>query len=55
MIGYVTVGTNDLPRALGFYDALFDSIGGSRIMEEERGVAWGFGFGLLLPLVRRVL
>lgn len=43
MIGYVTVGTNDLPRALKFYDALFDSINGKRIMEMERGVAYGFG------------
>jgi catechol 2,3-dioxygenase-like lactoylglutathione lyase family enzyme len=43
MIGYVTVGTNDLPRALVFYDKLFDSINGSRIMEFERGVAWAFG------------
>ena len=41
MIGYVTVGTNNLPRALDFYDALFDSIGGSRILEEERSVAFG--------------
>ena len=29
MIGYVTVGTNDLDRARSYYDALFGSIGGS--------------------------
>ena len=29
MIGYVTLGTNDLPRAVAFYDRLFESIGGS--------------------------
>ena len=33
MIGYVTVGSNDLPKARGFYDALMPAIGASRIME----------------------
>ena len=33
MIGYATVGTNDIDRARGFYDALFGSIGAKRIME----------------------
>ena len=27
MIGYVTLGTNDLPRAAKFYDALLAEIG----------------------------
>jgi len=41
MIGYVTLGTNDLPRAVAFYDAFFDSIGAGRFMEEENYfVAW---------------
>ena len=35
MIGYVTLGTNDLPRACNYYDALFKSIGVGRFMEEE--------------------
>ena len=33
MIGYVTIGSNDLPRARDFYDALMPTIGGKRIME----------------------
>ena len=33
MIGYATVGTNDIDRARGFYDALFGSIGARRMME----------------------
>lgn len=33
MIGYATVGTNDIDRARRFYDALFGSIGAGRIME----------------------
>ena len=41
MIGYVTLGTNDLGRATGFYDPLFAAMGGKRVWENERGVAWG--------------
>ncbi len=39
MIGYVTVGTNDLDRARSFYDDLFASIGGKRLMQldDQRG------------------
>ncbi len=41
MIGYVTLGTNDMPRAAAFYDALLGVIGASRIMEGDRFIAWG--------------
>ena len=41
MIGYVTLGTNDLPRAAAFYDKLLAPLGVKRIMEFERGIAWG--------------
>jgi len=40
MIGYVTLGTNDLPRAVAFYDALLAGIGAKRMMESERFVFW---------------
>ena len=33
MIGYVTIGTNDLDRARTFYDALLGEIGARRLME----------------------
>ena len=33
MIGYVTVGTNDIDRARSFYDALMPEFGAGRIME----------------------
>ena len=33
MIGYVTVGTNDLDRARSYYDELFASVGGRRLMQ----------------------
>ena len=41
MIGYVTLGTNDLPRAAAFYDALLAEIGGRRVLDLGRGIAWG--------------
>ena len=41
MIGYVTLGTNDLPRAAAFYDSLLAEIGIQRIMDFGRGYAWG--------------
>jgi catechol 2,3-dioxygenase-like lactoylglutathione lyase family enzyme len=39
VIGYVTVGTNDLDRARAYYDELFGSVGGKRLMqlEDQRG------------------
>ena len=54
MIGYVTLGTNDLPRAAKFYDALLGEIGGKRFMEYDRFIAWSAspnapGLGLALP------
>ena len=33
MIGYVTIGSNDLDQARGFYDALMPVLGAGRIME----------------------
>jgi catechol 2,3-dioxygenase-like lactoylglutathione lyase family enzyme len=41
MIGYVTLGTNDLPRATAWYDTLLAQLGAKRIMEGDRFVAWG--------------
>ncbi len=43
MIGYVTIGTNDIARAAAFYDALLAAVGGKRYMENERLVAWSAG------------
>ena len=33
MIGYVTIGSNDLEKARGFYDQLMPVMGASRMME----------------------
>jgi catechol 2,3-dioxygenase-like lactoylglutathione lyase family enzyme len=41
MIGYVTLGTNDLDRAVAFYDQLFAVLGAGRFMEDPgHFVAW---------------
>jgi len=40
MIGYVTLGTNDIKRAAAFYDSLLAVIGAGRYMEEDTFVAW---------------
>lgn len=41
MIGYITLGTNDLNRATAFYDALLAEMGVTRLMEfGDRGFGW---------------
>jgi predicted lactoylglutathione lyase len=40
MIGYTTVGTNDLEKAVAFYDELLAVVGAGRMMEEDTFVAW---------------
>ena len=41
MIGYVTLGTNNLDRAVAFYDELLALLGAKRFMGEEgHFVAW---------------
>ena len=40
MIGYVTLGSNNLPRAFAFYDALLAEIGAKRTFDSETFVAW---------------
>jgi len=54
MIGYVTLGTNDLARGAAFYDAIAAELGIGRMMEHETYIAWGIagggaGIGLTKP------
>jgi predicted lactoylglutathione lyase len=54
MIGYVTLGTNDLARGAAFYDAIAKEMGVGRFMETEAFIAWGTpggapGIGLTKP------
>lgn len=43
MIGYVTLGTNDLPRASAYYDKLLGALGAKRLWESDRGIGWSTG------------
>ena len=45
MIGYVTLGTDDIQRASAFYDKLLELLGAGRIMESDRFVAWAVAPG----------
>jgi catechol 2,3-dioxygenase-like lactoylglutathione lyase family enzyme len=54
MIGYVTLGTNDLEKGAKFYDALAAELGTGRMMEWPGAIAWGTpgagaGIGLTRP------
>lgn len=54
MIGYTTLGTNDLDRATAFYDELLALLGAKRGMSFPRGHLWTTGpgqpmFGVLRP------
>ncbi len=54
MIGYVTLGTNDLARAAKFYDAIAAELGTKRMMDNDTFIAWGepgggAGVGLTKP------
>ncbi len=45
MIGYVSVGTNDIAEAGRFYDALLGEIGAQRIRESNSHIVWATGPG----------
>jgi catechol 2,3-dioxygenase-like lactoylglutathione lyase family enzyme len=58
MIGYVTLGTNDLVRAAAFYDTLLGEIGAKRMMEGEGFIAWASsqdkpGIGITRPFDKK--
>jgi len=40
MIGYVTLGSNDFPKAAEFYDVLLAELGAKRMIEGEHFIAW---------------
>ncbi|MBN4055445.1 VOC family protein [bacterium AH-315-K03] len=40
MIGYVTLGTNDINKATAFYDETLSVIGASRFMDSDSFVSW---------------
>lgn len=50
MIGYATVGTNDLEKARGFYDALLETVGAKRLMQLDEGFT-GYGREMGEPML----
>ncbi len=49
MIGYATLGTNDVARALGFYDALMAELGARRIMQLAENDLTMYGVSFAQP------
>ena len=49
MIGYATVGTNDIDRARAFYDDLLGQIGARRVMEFPQNGFTMYGTGARAP------
>ncbi|MGC9462375.1 VOC family protein [Vibrio genomosp. F10] len=45
MIGYTTLGTNDIEKSAKFYDSLFAEIDANRIMENDSFIIWSTGPG----------
>lgn len=48
MIGYLTIGTNDLERSTVFYEALLSDMGAKKAFQTDSLSAWGFGEGTTL-------
>jgi len=40
MIGYQMVGTNNFEKSAAFYDALMGEMGASRMMQDDKFIAW---------------
>jgi len=50
MIGYTTIGVNDMARAEAFYGALLGEIGGSQLFGQDRIKFYGNGQGGMLAI-----
>ena len=50
MIGYATIGSNDLEKAKAFYDKVLEPLGGVRTMAAERMQLYGSGGGAMLAV-----
>lgn len=51
-IAYVSVGTNDMDRALAFYDGLLGLLGGKRLMPTPKGQIYRLGSGAMFMVTR---
>lgn len=50
MIGYALFGTNDLEKAVAFYDGLFEQLGAQRALSTERIITWATGEGAMFGI-----
>ena len=51
MIGYVTLGTNDLDGARSYYDALLGTLGAKRLMQLEENGFTLYGIDMTTPSI----
>lgn len=52
MIGYATIGSNDLEMAKAFYDKVLVPLGGKRTMTMDRMQGYGSGAGAMMAVCR---
>jgi predicted lactoylglutathione lyase len=52
MIGYVTLGTNDIQRAAKFYDELLAGMGAKRAMDSDSFIAWATANAPMLAVIK---
>ena len=53
MLGYCTLGTNDLAASAAFYEPIAEILGHSKVFETERTVAWGTpGKGAMFSVIK---
>ena len=50
MLGYVTIGTNDMDKACAFYDALLAEVGAKQVFGQDRIKFYGDGKGAMLAV-----
>jgi catechol 2,3-dioxygenase-like lactoylglutathione lyase family enzyme len=50
MIGYATIGSNDLEKAKGFYDAVLGPLGGRRAFASDRMQGYAGAAGAMLAV-----
>ena len=51
MISYLMAGTNDLARAVKYFDILMGEMNASKVYETETSAGWGWGIGTPMFIV----
>ena len=53
MIGYITIGSNDLPASAVFFDTLFTELNGTRAYSLDHMIGYSFGNNTPMIIVTR--